>query len=180
MAEAIKTPVKTEKTKSTPIKSEQAQPHITAQQVKGKKLDYTYAIGRRRASIARVRLYEHVKDGLAWNDLAIKKGDILVNEKPITEFFTDEVMKYMYAEPFRVTNTVNKFTVTVKVTGGGRMGQLKAVILGISNALAAVDEEKYRGALKEKGFLTRDPRIRERRKVGTGGKARRKKQSPKR
>ena len=156
------------------------QQHITAQQVKGKKLDYTYAIGRRRESVARVRLYEHVKDGLMWNELAINKGDVLVNEKPITDFFTAEVMRHMYAEPFRVTNTVNKYTLTVKVTGGGRMGQLKAVILGISNALALVDEEKYRGVLKEKGFLTRDARIRERRKVGTGGKARRKKQSPKR
>jgi len=103
-----------------------------------------------------------------------------VNEKPITEFFTDEIMRHMYAEPFRVTNTINKYTVTVKVTGGGKMGQLKAVVLGISNALALVDEEKHRGVLKTKGFLTRDPRVRERRKVGTGGKARRKKQSPKR
>jgi len=156
------------------------QSHITAQQVKDKKLDYTYAIGRRRASVARVRLYEHVKDGLMWNEVAITKGDVLVNEKPITEFFTDEIMRHMYAEPFRVTNTINKYTITVKVTGGGKMGQLKAVVLGISNALALVDEEKHRGVLKTKGFLTRDPRVRERRKVGTGGKARRKKQSPKR
>ncbi len=156
------------------------QSHITAQQVKNKKLDYTYAIGRHRASIARVRLYEHVKDGLMWDDLAIKKGDILVNGKIITEFFTDEVMRYMYSEPFRVTNTTNKYTLTVKVTGGGRMGQLKAVTLGIANALALVGDEKYRGVLKAKGFLTRDARVRERRKVGTGGKARRKKQSPKR
>ncbi|HUD44287.1 MAG TPA: 30S ribosomal protein S9 [Patescibacteria group bacterium] len=149
-------------------------------EVKEKKRDFIYAVGRRRESVARIRLYEHVKDGLAWDGVEIKKGDILVNNKPITEFFSDPIMRYTYSEPFRITNTVNKYTITIQVSGGGRMGQLKAVVHGVSQALALVDEKKHRGVLKDKGFLTRDARVRERRKVGTGGKARRTKQSPKR
>lgn len=83
-------------------------------------------------------------------------------------------------EPFRATNTIGKYSLTIKVEGGGKSGQLEAVVHGISRALQLLDKEKFRPILKKKGFLTRDARVRERRKVGTGGKARRKKQSPKR
>jgi len=68
----------------------------------------------------------------------------------------------------------------VKVVGGGPNGQLEAIIHGIARALSSFDREKYRAVLKKAGFLTRDPRERERRKAGMGGKARRKRQSPKR
>jgi len=75
---------------------------------------------------------------------------------------------------------VGKYYVTVKVVGGGKNGQLDAVVHGIARAFDKADREKFRPPLKRAGLLTRDARVRERRKVGTGGKARRKKQSPKR
>ena len=98
----------------------------------------------------------------------------------INEYFPLETMKYVYTEPLRISNAQNKYTFTIRVTGGGRMGQLDAVVAGISNALIKLDPEEYRAALKKKGFLTRDPRVRQRRNVGMGGKSRRKRQSPKR
>ena len=75
---------------------------------------------------------------------------------------------------------MGKYYVTVKVVGGGKKGQLGATVHGIARALAKLDADTLRAPLKKAGLLTRDSRVRERRKVGTGGKARRKKQSPKR
>ena len=152
----------------------------TAPYSKTSKKDYIFAVGRRREAVARVRLHETVKDDMVWGTLAIKKGDIVVNEKAISEYFQGEVKRFQYTEPLRVANAQNKYTITASVAGGGPEGQLDAVVAGIANALVKADPENYRGVLKQKGFLTRDPRVRERRKVGTGGKARRKKQSPKR
>ena len=145
------------------------------------KREYIFAVGKRKESIARVRVYQHVKDGLTWGDHDVKKGEILVNQKPIAEYFSGEVSRYRYTEPLRVTNAHQQnLAFTIKVVGGGPSGQLQAVIAGIAKALNNSDTEKFRPILKKKGFLTRDARIRQRRKVGTGGKARRKKQSPKR
>jgi len=76
-------------------------------------------------------------------------------------------------------DALDKYAITLRVQGGGLSSQLDAVILAMSKALASVDD-KYKAALRKKGFLTTDARVKERRKVGTGGKARRKKQSPKR
>lgn len=152
----------------------------TPAQRKNIKKDYIFAVGRRREAVARVRLYEVVKDDLMWEKQAIVKGDILVNGMPIGTYFSGDVARFAYSEPLRATNTQNKYTFTIRVVGGGKAGQLDAVVAGISNALAKLDEESLRPQLKKKGFLTRDARVRERRKVGTGGKARRKKQSPKR
>lgn len=143
--------------------------------------DYVFAVGRRKESVARVRLYENVKADLSWGEQPVKKGDILVNEKPIAEYFSGEVSRRLYTEPLRVTNAHQKnFAFTIKIAGGGPSGQLQATVAGIANALNKLNPEEYRATLKKKGFLTRDPRVRERRAVGTGGKARRKKQSPKR
>jgi small subunit ribosomal protein S9 len=147
---------------------------------KTNKRDYLFAVGRRREAVARVRLYETVKEDLMFGETPIKKGDILVNAMPISEYFPSEVSRYVYSEPLRITNTQNKFTWSIKVDGGGKSGQLQAVVAGISNALNKLDEKAYRGTLKKKGFMTRDPRVRQRRKVGMGGKSRRKLQSPKR
>lgn len=154
------------------------------QQVKKNKnapKDYVFAVGRRKESVARVRLYENVKADMTWGEHPVKKGDLLVNEKPITEYFSGEVSRRLYTEPLRVTNAHQKnFAFTIKVVGGGPSGQLQAAVAGIANALNKLNPEEYRATLKKKGFLTRDQRVRERRAVGTGGKARRKKQSPKR
>lgn len=148
---------------------------------KDQKKEYVYATGRRKGAVARVRLYETVKSDLAWGETPVKKGESFVNEKPISEYFSGEVSRHIYTEPLRVTNAHQQnFAFTIKVAGGGLAGQLQAAVLGIANALSILDTEKYRGILKKKGFLTRDPRVRERRVVGMGGKSRRKKQSPKR
>jgi len=129
---------------------------------------YIWAVGRRKSAIARVRLFPN------------KKGETLVNEKPIEKYFPGEVLKKFYLSPLRACNVVGKYLITIKVEGSGTKGQLDAVVHGISRVLIKLDKENFRPVLKKKGLLTRDPRTRERRKVGTGGKARRKKQSPKR
>lgn len=149
------------------------------QEKKNKKKDFIFSVGRRREAVARVRLYPTITEGMTWNDLVIKKGEIYVNGKPIDQYFSAESDKVSYKEPFRVTNTINRYTVTVKIVGGGKSGQLDALIHGVARVLEKADE-KFRPILKKKGFLTRDARVRERRKVGMGGKARREKQSPKR
>lgn len=132
-----------------------------------KKIKYIHTVGRRRSASARVRLFKG-------------KGDNVVNEKSFEEYFPGEVFKDYYTKPFKLTETLGKYYVTVKVVGGGKKGQLGATVHGIARAFAKADVEKFRVPLKKAGLLTRDPRVRERRKVGTGGKARRRKQSPKR
>lgn len=145
------------------------------------KKDYVYATGRRKEAVARVRLYKSVKEGLLFGQTPVKKGEILVNEKLIADYFGGDVSKHLYSEPLRITNAHQQnFTFTIKVIGGGPAGQLQAVIKGIANALDVLDSEKFRPILKKKGLLARDARVRQRRKVGMGGKSRRKKQSPKR
>lgn len=128
---------------------------------------YTYAVGRRRRSSARVRLYKG-------------RQESTVNGKLIGKYFPGNVMQTLWQKPFELTETLGKYYVTVKVVGGGKKGQLDATVHGIARAFSTLDSDKFRKALKTEGLLTRDDRRRERRKVGTGGKARRKKQSPKR
>ena len=132
-----------------------------------KKINYTYAIGRRKSASARVRLFKG-------------KGENIVNGQPIEKYFSGLVNKVGWTLPFKLVDAFDKYYVTVKVEGGGINGQLDATVHGISRAFAKANSEKFRAPLKRVGLLTRDARIRERRKVGTGGKARRKKQSPKR
>jgi len=134
---------------------------------KGRKKNYTYAVGRRRESSARARLFKG-------------RGDNLVNDLPIDKYFPGEINEVTWMAPFRATDTFGKYYFTVKVVGGGKKGQLGAVTHGMARAFDKLDREKFRLELKKAGLLTRDSRTRERRKVGTGGKARRKKQSPKR
>lgn len=155
---------------------------IQPEKIKNKsvKKDYIFAVGRRREAVARVRLYKDVKEGVLWNDQKIEKGIIIINGKPIEQYFSTMSAKASYGEPFRVTNSLGQFAVTVKIEGGGMSSQLIAFIHGVSRALSLFDKEKFRPILKKKGFLTRDARVRQRRKVGMGGKSRRKRQSPKR
>ena len=141
--------------------------------------DKTYKsfTGKRKEAVARLRMY---LTGLpVVVDVDVKKGDILVNNKKAEVYFSGVVAKATYEEPFRITNTLEKYTLTVKVQGGGPKGQMEAFIHAVSRVLSSMDE-KNKAILKKKGFLTRDARVRERRKVGMGGKARRKRQSPKR
>lgn len=144
---------------------------------------YYEAVGRRRTATARVRLYPLTKakkkDLKIW-DYKLAPGALIVNKKPASDYFPGEVFKLAYSEPFRTTNTSNKFAATAQVSGSGKIGQLEAVVHGIARALEKSDQEKYRPILKKRGFLTRDSRMKERRKAGYAQSARAKKQSPKR
>ncbi len=131
-----------------------------------KKIDYTYAVGRRKTASARVRLFKG-------------KGENTVNGLLVEKYFDSPVYMNIWSKAFKQVDVYDKYYASVKVVGGGKKGQLDAVIHGIAKALAKVENES-RPSIKKAGLLTRDARIRERRKVGTGGKARREKQSPKR
>ena len=111
-----------------------------------------YGTGRRKSSIARVRLTNG-------------SGNIVVNGTPLDEYFGVETLKVIVKQPLVTTNTLDKFDITAKVTGGGISGQAGAVRHGISRALLEVNSE-YRPALKSAGFLTRDARMKERKKYG--------------
>lgn len=108
--------------------------------------------GRRKESIARVRLMAG-------------KGEITVNGKKLDEYFGSDILKVIVNQPFAVTNTVGKYDVIVKVVGGGLTGQAGAIRHGISRALNDANSE-FRPILKANGFLTRDPRMKERKKYG--------------
>ena len=108
--------------------------------------------GRRKKSIARVRLVEG-------------KGSITVNGKPLDEYFGTEVLKVIVKQPLVATNTLDKYDVICKVQGGGFTGQAGAVRHGIARALNEANQE-YRPTLKSAGFLTRDHRMKERKKYG--------------
>ena len=108
--------------------------------------------GRRKSSIARVRLVEGT-------------GKITINGKDIEEFFDLETLKVIVRQPLTVTNTLTKYDVICSVCGGGVSGQAGAIRHGIARALNEANSE-YRPALKSSGFLTRDPRMKERKKYG--------------
>ncbi|MDR1292259.1 MAG: 30S ribosomal protein S9 [Clostridiales Family XIII bacterium] len=110
------------------------------------------ATGRRKSSVARVRLVQG-------------KGDITVNKKPLDDYFGSEIQKRELRRPFEVTATEGKYDVIATVKGGGFTGQAGALRHGVSRALIETDEE-LRPALKAAGFLTRDPRMKERKKYG--------------
>lgn len=145
-------------------------------QVKSKTIKpYVSSVGRRREAVARVRLYAGKADGID-----AKKGEILVNNKPFIEYFRFKAYAPVYNKFLLEVGISGKYIFTSRVTGGGIEAQLDAMILGMARALDKLDKETFHTLLREKGYLTRDPRTRERRKVGNAGKARRKKSSPKR
>ena len=113
---------------------------------------YFYGTGRRKKSVARVRLYPG-------------NGEITINGRSIDEYFGLETLKLSVNQPFGVTGTVGKFDIVATVSGGGISGQAGAIRHGVARALNAADAE-YRPALKAAGFLTRDPRMKERKKYG--------------
>ena len=112
-----------------------------------------YGTGRRQSSVARVYLFPG-------------KGNITINKKNIDEYFGLETLKTIVRQPLVATETVDKFDVVVTVKGGGTTGQAGAIRHGISRALLQADTEEYRPTLKKAGFLTRDPRMKERKKYG--------------
>lgn len=134
---------------------------------KSRKKKYVYATGGRKAASSRIRLFKG-------------KGEIVVNNKPIGEYFPGELAKIAYMKPFQVTDTIGKYYATIKVRGSGKNGQLDAAVHGLARALDKENKELYHTALKKHKLLTRDARVKERRKAGQMGRARKKKQSPKR
>ena len=113
---------------------------------------YFYGTGRRKKSVARVRLYPG-------------SGEITINGRSIDEYFGLETLKLLVNQPFGVTGTAGKFDIVANVTGGGISGQAGAIRHGVARALLTADAE-YRPALKAAGLLTRDPRMKERKKYG--------------
>jgi small subunit ribosomal protein S9 len=114
-----------------------------------------YATGRRKTAVART-----------W--LRLGKGDILVNNKPIDDYFGLEAAKQASIQPLLLTNTEGRYDIRVKVTGGGTLGQAGAVRHGITKALFQLNPE-FRQVLKKAGFVKRDPRKKERKKYGQRG-----------
>ncbi|HHY13696.1 MAG TPA: 30S ribosomal protein S9 [Thermoanaerobacterales bacterium] len=114
-----------------------------------------YGTGRRKTSVARVRLVPGT-------------GNIIINNRPLDEYFSYDTLKVLVKQPLEITDTYGKFDVIVRVHGGGFTGQAGAIRHGISRALLKVDGE-HRPVLKRAGFLTRDPRMKERKKYGLRG-----------
>ena len=117
------------------------------------KKKYFYGTGRRKSSVARVRVYEN------------GTGSVIINGRDINDYFGLETLKLVVNQPLVTTNMVGKVDVVVTVAGGGVSGQAGAIRHGISRALLELNPE-YRPTLKAAGFLTRDPRMKERKKYG--------------
>lgn len=148
---------------------------------KTKDIKYFEGVGRRKEAVARVRLYLTNKEKTAnVFEKKIKRGEIIINKKSISDYFPSQAEKNLYLLPLTLTNSEDRFAISILTRGGGHIGTLEAIVHGLARALEKVDRETYRPILKKAGLLKRDSRERERRKVGTGGKARRAKQSPKR
>ena len=116
---------------------------------------YFYGTGRRKKSVARVRVYPGT-------------GKIIINDREIDDYFGLETLKLLVRQPLALTETSEKFDVICRVAGGGVTGQAGAIRHGLSRALLQYDEN-LRPALKKAGFLTRDPRMKERKKYGLTG-----------
>ena len=116
---------------------------------------YFYGTGRRKSSVARVRVYNGT-------------GKITINDRDIDDYFGLETLKLIVRQPLNLTDTADKFDIVCRVTGGGVTGQAGAIRHGISRALLQAEGE-FRAELKKAGFLTRDPRMKERKKYGLKG-----------
>lgn len=117
------------------------------------KAPYLYGTGRRKSSVARVRVYQGT-------------GKVTINDRDIDDYFGLDTLKLIVRQPLVLTNTSEKYDIVCRVAGGGVTGQAGAIRHGIARALLLVEGESYRPALKKAGFLTRDPRMKERKKYG--------------
>ena len=114
---------------------------------------YYYGTGRRKSSVARVRLYAGT-------------GKITINGRDIDDYFGLETLKLLVRQPLNLTDTLGRFDIVCTVAGGGVTGQAGAIRHGIARALLQFNSEELRPQLKKAGFLTRDPRMKERKKYG--------------
>jgi len=115
---------------------------------------YYYAVGRRKTATAQVRLYEK------------GKGEIIINNKDYTEYFPTVELQNTVVAPLELVGLAGKIDVSAIVKGGGIRGQAEAIRHGIARALIKINEEEYRKILRAEGYLTRDPRAKERKKPG--------------
>ena len=120
------------------------------------KRPYFYGTGRRKKSVARVRLYNGT-------------GSVTINGRDINDYFGLETLKVIVRQPLALTNLSEKFDIECRVAGGGVTGQAGAIRHGIARALLQYNSEELRPILKKAGFLTRDPRMKERKKYGLKG-----------
>ena len=114
---------------------------------------YCYGTGRRKKSVASVRVYEGT-------------GKITINGRDIDDYFGLETLKLIVRQPMALTETIGKFDLVIKVLGGGVSGQAGAIRHGLARALVKIDADAYKATLKKAGLLTRDPRMKERKKYG--------------
>lgn len=117
------------------------------------KRPYFYGTGRRKKSVARVRLYQGT-------------GNVTINDRNIDDYFGLETLKLIVRQPLELTGLTDKFDIECRVAGGGVTGQAGAIRHGIARALLQYNSEELRSQLKKAGFLTRDPRMKERKKYG--------------
>ncbi len=120
------------------------------------KRPYFYGTGRRKKSVARVRLYAGT-------------GAVKINDRDIDDYFGLETLKLIVRQPLNLTGTADKFDIECRVAGGGVTGQAGAIRHGIARALLQYNSDELRPQLKKAGFLTRDPRMKERKKYGLKG-----------
>ncbi len=117
---------------------------------------FFYGTGRRKSSVARVRLYAGT-------------GKVTINDRDIDNYFGLETLKLIVRQPLELTGTADKFDIECRVNGGGVTGQAGAIRHGVARALLQYNSEELRPLLKKAGFLTRDPRMKERKKYGLKG-----------
>ena len=118
-----------------------------------KSQDYYYGTGRRKEAIARVRLYNG-------------QGRITINDKDIDDYFELDSLKYIVRQPLNLSGNTSNYDIVVNVKGGGISGQVGAIRHGIARALVEADADQNKATLKKAGFLTRDSRVKERKKYG--------------
>ncbi|MDQ5882685.1 MAG: small subunit ribosomal protein [Patescibacteria group bacterium] len=132
--------------------TKQSKEQKETKELKEKTLQYYEAVGRRKSSVARVRISQ-------------ANPSLTINNKTLEEYFADPVLKEKVLKPLKETNLEKKLSVSVQVKGGGTTGQAEAISLGLSRSLVLLDE-KLRTSLRQKGLLTRDSRVVERKKYG--------------
>jgi small subunit ribosomal protein S9 len=133
-----------------------AEKSLGEKELKAGRAKFYAGTGRRKTAVARVWLYEKSRKG---------EAGMIINGRPLSAYFPTPVALHKCQQPFVLTNTVGKFYASVKVQGGGRQAQLVAVVHGLSRALVAYQPD-FKSVLKKEKLLTRDPRMKERKKYG--------------
>ena len=185
MATTKKTPKTKSKEVKAPKATKEAQVTVSApsevkKTTKKEQQFYYQAVGRRKEAVARVRLYiVSTKNPVQIGDKKYTQASSIINDRALEAYFGTRPHSLRASRPLSATGSEDRFVIVAQIRGGGTASQRQAYELALARALTGV-ETTHRSTLRAANMLTRDSRIRESRKVGTGGKARRAKQSPKR